>query len=403
MSIVAVVSGLYCSGDEIAKEVAKKLNYTLIGPELVADAADKFDTSVEKISQAMTGVRKLFNIFTHDHEKSVVYIKAALAELVAKDNTVYHGVATHLIPRDITHVLRVGIIADHDYRVTMAHEREQLQAAAAKTLIDKDDKALAAWTQEQMQRTPWDPSLFDLQIPPSTHSVDEAVKIILENHAKDPLRPTDRSIQAALDFLLATRVNLALLERGHYSCDVTAHHGAVEVIMKSKPSPAGQLGRTMHALKQESAQDTAYGIAKGIEGVLKVKVRPAALPSKTLLVDDEREYVMTLSERLQMRDIPLDVAYDGQQALDAVKTAEPEVMILDLKMPGIDGIEVLRRIKRDHPNVQVIVVTGHGSEQDEKLVRELGAFDYLQKPVDINTLAEKIREASKAAKTTSDE
>jgi DNA-binding response OmpR family regulator len=117
------------------------------------------------------------------------------------------------------------------------------------------------------------------------------------------------------------------------------------------------------------------------------------LPSRILLVDDEKEFVQTLSERLQTRKMEPAVAYDGEEALSLVKSEEPEVMVLDLKMPGIDGIEVLRRMKREHPNVEVIILTGHGSEREEALARELGAFAYLEKPVDIDVLSQTMKEA----------
>jgi DNA-binding response OmpR family regulator len=87
------------------------------------------------------------------------------------------------------------------------------------------------------------------------------------------------------------------------------------------------------------------------------------------------------------------VAYDGEEALSLVKSEEPEVMVLDLKMPGIDGIEVLRRMKKEHPNVEVIILTGHGSEREKELARELGAFAYLEKPVDIDVLSQTMKEA----------
>jgi len=117
------------------------------------------------------------------------------------------------------------------------------------------------------------------------------------------------------------------------------------------------------------------------------------LPSKVLLVDDEREFAQTLSERLQMRDMPTAVVYGGEEALSVVDEEEPEVMVLDLKMPGIDGIEVLRRVKQEHPNVEVIVLTGHGSKEIEKLCMELGACAYLEKPVDIEQLTQTMKDA----------
>jgi DNA-binding NtrC family response regulator len=118
------------------------------------------------------------------------------------------------------------------------------------------------------------------------------------------------------------------------------------------------------------------------------------MPSKVLLVDDEREFIQTLSERLMMRDMGSAVAYDGESALKLIKDDEPEVIIVDLKMPGIDGFDVLRKVKETHPEIEVIIVTGHGSEEDRRLCMDLGAFAYLQKPLDINVLSDTIQEAN---------
>ena len=84
----------------------------------------------------------------------------------------------------------------------------------------------------------------------------------------------------------------------------------------------------------------------------------------------------------------------GESALKLVNDDEPEVMILDLKMPGIDGIEVLRRVKKTRPEIEVIILTGHGSEADRKVCMDLGAFAYLQKPVDIGLLTDTLKKAN---------
>ncbi len=107
---------------------------------------------------------------------------------------------------------------------------------------------------------------------------------------------------------------------------------------------------------------------------------------KILLVDDEKEFVESLSERLELRNLKPDVAYDGEQALETVKKEKPDVMVLDLRMPGIDGLEVLRQVKKKHPDIEVVVLTGHGSEEDEKEARRLGASDFLKKPVEMEDL-----------------
>lgn len=116
---------------------------------------------------------------------------------------------------------------------------------------------------------------------------------------------------------------------------------------------------------------------------------------RVLLVDDEEDYVRTMAERLEMRDLPSRVATSGAEALEMVQAEAPDVMVLDLRMPGIDGMQVLERVKNEHPQVQVIILTGHGSEKEEKEARALGAFEYLQKPADTRQLLDTITAAWK--------
>ncbi|MFH1974114.1 MAG: response regulator [Pseudomonadota bacterium] len=120
---------------------------------------------------------------------------------------------------------------------------------------------------------------------------------------------------------------------------------------------------------------------------------------KVMLVDDEEEFVTTLSERIEMRNFSSSVAFTGAQALQIVDDQIPDVMIVDLKMPGIDGMEVLRRVKKAYPKIQVIILTGHGSENDKKEALSLGAFGYLQKPIQIDELERQIINAHKTGIT----
>jgi DNA-binding response OmpR family regulator len=114
---------------------------------------------------------------------------------------------------------------------------------------------------------------------------------------------------------------------------------------------------------------------------------------KVLLVDDEKAFVDTLAQRLSMRELIVDKVYDGEQALSYIKKMDPDVIVLDLKMPGLHGIEVLREIKKIKHDIQVIILTGHGTDKDEEEARKLGGFDFLRKPADIDLLLAKIKEA----------
>ena len=84
--------------------------------------------------------------------------------------------------------------------------------------------------------------------------------------------------------------------------------------------------------------------------------------------------------------------------MQAVKEGNPDLMVLDLRMPGIDGIEVLRKVRKINPDVQVVILTGHGTDKEEKMAKKLGAFAYLKKPVDIDQLVRTMNRAWKRLK-----
>jgi DNA-binding response OmpR family regulator len=117
-------------------------------------------------------------------------------------------------------------------------------------------------------------------------------------------------------------------------------------------------------------------------------------PCRLLLVDDEEEFVTTLAERLALRGIHARVALSGEEALQALDSQAAHVVVLDVLLPGMGGLEVLRRIRERFPEVQVILLTGRGSDQEAREGVALGALDYLVKPVQLEELIRKIREAS---------
>ena len=116
---------------------------------------------------------------------------------------------------------------------------------------------------------------------------------------------------------------------------------------------------------------------------------------RVLLVDDEEDFVTTLAERLNLRGIDTDVALDGEEALNKMNKKKPDVIILDVMMPGLGGIDVLRQTKETLPDTPVILVTGRGSTREGIDGMKEGAFDYLMKPVNIEELMSKMDEAVK--------
>ncbi len=114
---------------------------------------------------------------------------------------------------------------------------------------------------------------------------------------------------------------------------------------------------------------------------------------KVLLIDDEVGYVDVLANRLTKRNIHVTKAYSGSEALHAVRNHDFDVAILDLKMEDMDGLEVLKVFKQMGLETEVIMLTGHGSQTAAKEGIQLGAFDYLTKPCELQDLIEKIQEA----------
>jgi len=109
-------------------------------------------------------------------------------------------------------------------------------------------------------------------------------------------------------------------------------------------------------------------------------------PIRVLIVDDEAELVTALEERLNLRGFEASGVTTGAEALALLGDEPFDVVLLDLKMPGLGGLEVIRRIKEERPGLQVILLTGWGSEEDAKKGQALGAYDYLMKPVKISEL-----------------
>jgi len=117
-------------------------------------------------------------------------------------------------------------------------------------------------------------------------------------------------------------------------------------------------------------------------------------PIRVLLVDDEEGYVHVLANRLSLRHMEVTKAHSGQEAIQALRGRDFDVAVLDLKMEDMDGIEVLKILKKLDPEMEIIMLTGHGSEQAAREGIQYGAFDYLSKPCELEELLEKIREAA---------
>jgi DNA-binding response OmpR family regulator len=116
------------------------------------------------------------------------------------------------------------------------------------------------------------------------------------------------------------------------------------------------------------------------------------LHAKVLLVDDEEEFLRTLSQRLEMRGLKVTGATRGEVAVDLADKQNFDAIVIDLAMPGMDGLETLKKIKESHPDAEIIMLSGQGSIKTSIEAMKLGAEDFLEKPVDMKELLSKIDE-----------
>ncbi len=396
MSVVNVFFGSYCGAEEVIRGVVEKTGYRYLDDTvLIAEAGKRYEMDEGRIRKALTGKPSIFNKFTHEKERCVAYLRRVLADFLEASDLVIAGLSSLMVPREVSHALNVCLIANMKYRTALACRVDMISEKEAIKRIHREDETLAQWADHVFRKNdPWNAQFYDMVLPLNKLSPDEAVSQICENLNRGVLCVSEQSRKAVRDFALASEVGVKLAGEGH-DVSVSAKDGRVII----------EINR--HVLLLSALEDELTRLAMAVPGVADVQTKVGAgfyqtdvyrkfdfdAPSKVLLVDDEREFVETLSERLQMRDYISAVVYGGEEALSVIDDDEPEVMVLDLKMPGIDGLEVLRQVKRKHPNVEVIVLTGHGSKDIENLCKELGAFGYLEKPVDIDKLTEMMQEA----------
>lgn len=397
MPVITVFSGTFCNDEPVLQALLKRTGYKLVADaDLVAEAGRLSSIPETKIDRAFSARPSVFNKITHERERSIAYLRLALARMQSDDNLVFSGLAGQLIPRDLSHVLRVCLIADMKSRIATAASSLQVTEQEAAKLIHKQEEDRVAWVRTVFnQNDPWDASLYDMVFPTDKVTVETIVGTVAEIVGTTVVRRTARSQKAIQNFMLAAEVEVALLLEGHH-VTVKADDGAVTLTINKHVLMLSRLESELKSIagKVSGVHSVATKVGAGFHQVDIYRRQDFTMPSKILLVDDEREFVQTLSERLLMRDMGSAVAYDGESALEVAREDEPDVMILDLKMPGIDGIEVLRRVKSTQPEIEVIILTGHGSEADEKLCMQLGAFAYLQKPVDVEELSATIKRAN---------
>jgi CheY-like chemotaxis protein len=397
MSIITIFSSGFCDEASIIDQIVGRTGYREINDDrIVAKASRRSNIPENKIKRAFSAETSVFNKFTHEKERSIAFVKQVLAEMVADDDVVVTNFAAQLIPRPVSHALRICLIAPVKHRIQTASRQEKISEEEAVRMVHQKEEDCIYWMKTTCQTNdPWDPAFYDIVIPVDKTTIEEAVDLIVEHVDSDVVKSTPGSERALKDFRIAAETEVALTLEGHH-VDVRADGGVITLTINKHVLMLNRLKEELTSIvkKIEGVESVEITIGQGFHKTDIYRKHDFKMPSKILLVDDEREYVQTLSERLILRKMGSAVAYDGESALDLIQKDDPEVIIVDLKMPGIDGFDVLRKVKASRPNIEVIILTGHGNDADGRRCMEMGAFAYLQKPLDINDLSETIKAAN---------
>lgn len=398
MSCLALFSNRFCNAASVTEQLQKETGYEIISDRAVADiAASLCNLPQNAFHVVFTSDTMAFNPFTLEKETLLAGLKLAVAAILQEKPCIFPGHTSMVAPRR-SDALRIGLTAPRPYRLSMAKVRQGLSGEEAAACIREDESACSSWQACSIPgASPWSPEIFDLVLQMDHQGAAEAARQILSLYTLRPVPPPAAHRQAGFDFSLEARLEYTAASRG-YHVRASVHEGRARVLL------------TRPAVMRTRLEEEIKDLAQTIPGIISVEMDsrnhpvedcdPPQARSRILLVDDEREFVQTLSERLDMRDLASDVVFDAKSALAKLTSAPPDVMVVDLKMPGMDGMALLREVKSLQPRIQVIILTGHGSDQDRRTCLDMGAFAYFQKPVDIDLLSQALKNARTPAPDT---
>ena len=236
MSVVTISRGSYSRGKEVAEKVAQKLGYECISRDVLLEASEEFNVPEIKLLHAIRDAPSILDRFTFGKDRYTAYIQAALLDHFQRDNVVYHGLAGHFFIRNVSHALKVRILAEMEDRVKLMMEREATtNENEALRAVKSIDEARRKWSLHVSGIDTNDPSLYDLVIHIKKLSTDDAADIICHTVGLNRFQATAESQQAMVDLLLAARVKASLIER-YPRVSVSANGGVVYIALEGASS-----------------------------------------------------------------------------------------------------------------------------------------------------------------------
>lgn len=261
MAIITISRGSYSRGREVARKTAERLGYEVISRDLLIETSGYYNIPEIKLVRAIHDAPSILNRFTLGKQAFVACVRSTLTQRAVKDNLVYHGLAGHLLLRDISHAVNVRIIADMEDRATEEMARENISRAEALAILQKDDTERRKWTHSLYGVDPWDPSLYDLVINIKRLTIDDAVDLVIETANRKCFETTPESQQHLKDLAIACQVKATLVLEDSLDVAVTCEFGNVLVYTKLGHRQTGRLTERVKTLPQT------------IEGINNIEVR----------------------------------------------------------------------------------------------------------------------------------
>lgn len=208
MPIIIISKGSYSHGGKVARRVAERLGYDCISRDILIETSKQFNVSELRLIRAVEDAPSFLEKYTFGREKYINYIKAAILNAIVKGNIVYHGFAGHFFVKDISHVLKVRIVADIEERLTYMMKREKVSKEEALLMISKVDDERTKWSMSLYGIDTWDCRLYDMAINIGKITIADAVDIVCQASELKAFQPTPES-QEQLEKLASEALQVA--------------------------------------------------------------------------------------------------------------------------------------------------------------------------------------------------
>lgn len=243
MSIITISRGSYSHGKEVAEALADKLHYDCLSREIMVETSDQFKIPEKKLLRAMHDAPTAFEWFNHDQERLVHFFRSTFLSHMAQGNIVYHGLAGHFFLQNISHVLKVRIIANMEDRVKEETTREKCSAHDALKKLKLDDKERHKWSLHLYGKDTWDCRLYDMVLCVDSLTVDDAVELLAQTAQKKQFQATEASLAELKQRVLCANI-LAKVYQASSSAKVRfVNDNSIELIDTDGPLKTDKIAR----------------------------------------------------------------------------------------------------------------------------------------------------------------